>query len=228
MGLMRSLSTAEILEQVRLAAEVTRAEQRQLRNVVFMGMGEPLDNETAVYGALDLLLDKDWFSIPARRIILSTVGVPEAMRRFVDRYPEVQFALSLHGARPDVRAKLIPWSRRHSWDELQDALRYVAQRHPVRRKQSPILIEYLMLQGVNDSDDDADALVTYLHRIPAHVNLIPYNPIADRRWQATPRVRRDEFASRLRQAGFFTTVRYSMGNDIAAACGQLATVPQGS
>lgn len=223
MGLTRSLTTAEILEQVRLAAEVTRSEQRQLRNVVFMGMGEPLDNETAVYEALDLLLDREWFSIPAHRIILSTVGVPEAMRRFVRRYPEVQFALSLHGANPDVRAKLIPWSRRHTWEELLDALRYVAEHHRVRPKQSPILIEYLMLQGVNDSDDDADALMTYLQGIPAHVNLIPYNLVADRPWQATPRARRDEFAKRLREAGFFTTVRYSMGNDIAAACGQLVT-----
>ncbi len=187
-----------------------------------MGMGEPLDNEVELHAALDRLLDSAGFDLPPRRLLISTVGIPDAMRRLVDRYPGVQLAVSLHSARPELRAKLVPWSRRHSWDELREALRYVADRHATHRHQGPVMIEHLMLAGVNDRRDDAEALVAYLQGIRAHVNLIPYNPIPwGPSWQATPRSERDTFANVLREAGIFTTIRYSMGSDIQAACGQL-------
>jgi 23S rRNA (adenine2503-C2)-methyltransferase len=223
MGLRRQLSADEILEQIRIAVRA-RQEGWRMRNVVFMGMGEPLDNETALHQALAFLISQDGFAIPPRRLMVSTVGVPAAMARLVDGFPGVQLALSLHSARPELRQRLVPWTRRHSWEELRSAIVYVAAQLALRPKAGPIMIEYIMLDGINDGDEDADALLDFLLGIPACINLIPYNPVSHALpWRASPRERRDAFAQRLRLAGYFTTIRYSMGTDIQAACGQLAT-----
>jgi 23S rRNA (adenine2503-C2)-methyltransferase len=220
MGLHRNLSAAEIVEQVLVVARAARCEGRRLRNVVFMGMGEPLDNEDELQRAIAMLLDAQGAGFPARRLTVSTVGIPAAMIRLIDRFPEVRMALSLHSARPDLRSRLVPWSRKHSWDELQAALHYVAQRHD---SAAPVMIEHIMLAGVNDGADDAQALIEYLQGIRAHTNLIPFNPVPHAaNWQPSDRARRDWFAGQLRRAGIFTTIRYSMGVDIQAACGQLA------
>ncbi len=221
MGLRRNLTWIEIIEQVLIASRIAREEHRRVRNLVFMGMGEPLHNETELYQALDLLLAPLGFGFAPRRITVSTVGVPEAMLRLADRYPAMQIALSLHSARPELRAKLVPWTRQHDWQELQDALRDIANRPPSHRQQV-VMIEHLMLAGVNDQPEDADALIEYLRGIPSIVNLIPYNPIPYApNWQPTSRDSRGDFAQRLRDAGIFTTIRYSMGSDVKAACGQL-------
>lgn len=222
MGLRRQLSAAEILEQVLVVARRARQEGRRLRNLVFMGMGEPLDNESALHSAIEILLGPHGCHYPPRRLLVSTVGVPEAMKRLIDRFPGIQMALSLHSARPELRAKLVPWSRRYGWNELREALEYVAAQPTTHRHQGPVMIEHLMLAGVNDGPDDAEALIDYLRGMRVHVNLIPYNPVPHAPdWQPTPRDQRDEFAQRLRAAGIFTTIRYSMGADIRAACGQL-------
>lgn len=222
MGLHRNLTSAEILQQVLLAAQITRVDDRRLRNIVFMGMGEPLHNEAELYAAIRFLTDSQAFNIPARRISVSTVGVPEAMRRLIDTFPGIQMALSLHSARPELRAKLVPWSRKYSWQETQDALRYVATSPKTHRHQGPVMIEHIMIDGVNDQNEDADALVEYLQGMYVMINLIPYNPTDFvQNWQPTPRDRRGDFAKRLREAGIFTTIRYSMGSDVQAACGQL-------
>ncbi len=222
MGLKRNLSAAEILEQILTAARITRVDDRRLRNIVFMGMGEPLHNEENLYRVIDILSSETMFAIPHRRISVSTVGVPDAMIRLIDRYPGIQMALSLHSARPELRSKLVPWSRRYPWEATQDALRYVAQKPKTHRQQGPVMIEHIMIDGVNDSDDDADALIEYLDGLFVMINLIPYNAHGFvHGWQPTPRERRSEFAMRLRNAGIFTTIRYSMGSDVNAACGQL-------
>jgi 23S rRNA (adenine2503-C2)-methyltransferase len=226
MGRIRNLLASEILEQVRLAGCLARNAARRIRNVVFMGMGEPLDNEAALFEALDFLQAEQGFAFSARRLMVSTVGIPGAMIRLADRFPRVQMALSLHSARPELRARLIPWSRRHSWNDLLDALRYVAARHQRGPRQGPVMIEYLMLAGINDQMQDAEALIEYLHGVKVIVNLIPFNAVPGvGRWSATPRAERKLFAERLRSAGIFTTVRYSMGPDIRAACGQLVQQP---
>ena len=155
MGLKRNLSCEEILEQVLVAGRITRESDRRLRNVVFMGMGEPLDNQAALHEALAKLRHQQWFGFPGHRLVVSTVGVPTAMRRLVDRFPELQFALSLHSARPELRSKLIPWSRRHSWSELRDALHYVSEKQKECPQARPIMIEHLLLDGINDADEDA-------------------------------------------------------------------------
>ena len=221
MGLKRNLTRVEILEQIAIAARIAQDEGRRLRNLVFMGMGEPLHNELELHAAVEILLAPLGFGIAPKRITVSTVGVPDAMRRLVDRFPGIQVALSLHSARPELRAKLIPWSRQHEWQELHDALRDVANR-PALHRNHVVMIEHLMLAGVNDNPEDADALIEYLAGIPCLVNLIPYNPIPYApNWAPTAREHRGEFANRLRAAGLFTTIRYSMGSDVNAACGQL-------
>lgn len=222
MGLKRNLRRDEILEQILEAARITRCDQRRLRNIVFMGMGEPLHNEDELYAAIDFLTHPKTFNIPQRRISVSTVGVPEGMRRLIERFPGIQMALSLHSARPELRSKLVPWSRRYAWDEVREALRYVADTPKTHRHQGPVMIEHIMIDGVNDSDADADALAEYLAGMYVMINLIPYNatPFVPQ-WKPTPRERRGEFAMRLRNAGIFTTIRYSMGSDVQAACGQL-------
>ncbi|MCO6455348.1 MAG: 23S rRNA (adenine(2503)-C(2))-methyltransferase RlmN [Pirellulaceae bacterium] len=218
MPLVQSLSAAEILEQVAAANRLLRDEGRRVRNVVFMGMGEPLHNEAALETALETLLHLHGFAFPPRRLLVSTVGVPTAMIRLAERFPGVRLAVSLHSAREELRQRLMPIARTHRLPELREAMRRVAE--PPRR---PLLIEYLMLSGVNDQRDDCQALVELLRGIPAHVNLIPYNPVDSAPELVTsPRAVRDRFAGWLREAGLPATIRYSLGSDVAAACGQLA------
>jgi 23S rRNA (adenine2503-C2)-methyltransferase len=224
MGLHRNLTAPEIVQQVLLAAQITRQDDRPLRNVVFMGMGEPLHNEENLYEAIRFLNHPQTFNIPLRRLSVSTVGVPDAMRRLIDTFPGIQMAFSLHSARPELRSRLVPWSRRYSWEEMQEALRYVASKPKTHRHQGPVMIEHILIEDVNDSDEDADALVEYLRGMYVMINLIPYNENSFvQNWKPTSRQRRSDFANRLRQAGIYTTIRYSMGSDVQAACGQLVT-----
>jgi 23S rRNA (adenine2503-C2)-methyltransferase len=217
MGIAKSLSAAEILDQVVVANERMRAEGRPVRNIVFMGMGEPFHNEEAIYKAVKALVSPQLFHYPPGRILVSTVGLPDAMMRFARRFPDVNLALSLHSVRPDVREQLIPLAARYSLDELRAAVAAVN-----RIQQNSVMIEYLMLAGMNDSMEDARELCRWLVGLDVHVNLIPYNAIESApRWRTTEQPERDAFAKVLRSAGFTTTIRYSLGADIAAACGQL-------
>jgi 23S rRNA (adenine2503-C2)-methyltransferase len=217
MGIAKSLSASEILDQIVLAGERMQAEGRRVRNIVFMGMGEPFHNEEAVYEAVATLLAPDAFHHPPGRILISTVGIPDAMARCARRFPGVNLALSLHSVRQDAREQLIPLAAKYSLDELRATLAKVNQ-----IQNDSVMIEYLMLSGVNDSLDDANELAAWLQGLYVHVNLIPYNPIESApQWRATEQPQRDAFARLLRNAGFMTTIRYSLGADIAAACGQL-------
>jgi 23S rRNA (adenine2503-C2)-methyltransferase len=217
MGIAKNLSAAEILDQVVLASERMQAESRRVRNIVFMGMGEPFHNEVALYDAVAALLSPDAFHHPPGRILISTVGIPDAMIRCARRFPAVNLALSLHSVRPDIREQLIPLAAKYSLKELRNAVGSVNQ---IQR--NSLMIEYLMLAGVNDSADDARELASWLDGLDVHVNLIPYNPIDSApQWRATEQPERDAFATIIRAAGYTTTIRYSLGADIAAACGQL-------
>lgn len=217
MGIAKSLSAAEILDQVVLAGERMRTEDRIVRNIVFMGMGEPFHNEEAVYEAVSSLLSPEMFHHPPGRILISTVGIPDAMVRCARRFPEVNLALSLHSVRPEVRETLIPLAAKYPLSDLRAAITKINQ-----IQNNTVMIEYLMLAGVNDSSDDARELAAWLTGLNVHVNLIPYNPIETAPLlRSTERPERDAFALVLRNAGFTTTIRYSLGADIAAACGQL-------
>ena len=221
MGLVRDLNAYEIVDQVRLMAEFVASAGARIRNIVFMGMGEPLHNEARLHEALHLLTSPHDFNFSQRRITVSTVGVPEAMKHLVDKFPGVQIALSLHASDPQQRRRLVPWSQHYQWSELWEAVRYVGSQSSFRRKPT-VMIEYILISGVNDSLDDATRLVALLRDVRAVVNLIPYNPIPFvETWQPTSRENRELFGQTLRGAGIPTTIRYSMGHDIQAACGQL-------
>lgn len=228
MGLVRNLTASEILEQVRITSAAARIENRRVRNIVFMGMGEPLHNEENLHIALERLTSEDGFAFHPQRISVSTVGIPDAMLRLMRRFPSVQLALSLHAASPEQRERLVPWSRRYSWEQLWDAVREICALRSRKRSRAAIMIEYLMIDGVNDSLADARTLARLLEGLNAIVNLIPYNPIPYvQAWQPTPRADREAFAGALRGQGVFTTIRYSMGRDVQAACGQLVLSGQG-
>lgn len=217
MGVAKSLSAAEMLDQIVLAGERMRAEDRHVRNIVFMGMGEPFHNEAAVYDVVAALLSPTLFHHTPSRILISTVGIPDAMIRCARRFPAVNLALSLHSVRQDIREELIPLAAKFPLHELRTAIARVNE-----IQQNTVMIEYLMLAGVNDSLEAASELAAWLRGLQAHVNLIPYNPIATApHLRSTERPERDAFAAVLRNAGFITTIRYSLGADIAAACGQL-------
>lgn len=217
MGIARNLLPAEILDQVLQAGQLLAEENRKLRNVVFMGMGEPFHNEQNLHRAIELLTSPDYFNISPTKILVSTVGVADAMLRCVERFPRVNLALSLHSVRQDVREQLIPLAAKYPLDQLRQAIVEVNQ-----QQTATVMIEYLMLAGVNDSINDAHELVEWLTGLNVHVNLIPYNPIDDApQLVATDRHSIAAFSQPIRQAGFSTTVRHSLGNDIAAACGQL-------
>lgn len=217
MGVAHDLAAAEILDQVVLAGELLVAEGRRVRNIVLMGMGEPFHNRAAVYDAVAALLNPQLFHHTPGRVLISTVGVPDAMVRCARRFPEVNLALSLHSVRQAVREQIIPLAIKYPLDQLRSALERI---NAIQR--CPVMIEYLMLAGLNDAADDARELVEWLAGLRVHVNLIPYNPIADApHLSSTDRPGRDAFAAILKAACLTTTIRYSLGTDIAAACGQL-------
>jgi 23S rRNA (adenine2503-C2)-methyltransferase len=217
MGVAQNLEPEEILDQVLQAGQHLANEDRKLRNIVFMGMGEPFHNEENLYRTLGLLAAPELFHHPLTKILVSTVGIPDAMIRCGRRFPEVNQALSLHSVRQEVRERLIPLAKKYSLDELRRA---IVELNRIQKK--PVMIEYLMLEGLNDTDEDFEQLITWLDGLDVHVNLIPYNPLDDApQLTGTKRADRDTFAGKLKKAGLKTTIRYSLGNDIAAACGQL-------
>ena len=224
MGIARNLSAAEIVDQIVQANQLLRIEDRRVRNLVFMGMGEPFHNEENLYQALEMLLDPRQFHHPASRILVSTVGLSEAMIRCARRFPGVNLALSLHSVRQEVRARLIPLAVQNPLSDLRRAIGELNRIQRTRGKSSTatVMIEYLMLAGVNDSVDDAAELADWLDGLAVHVNLIPYNAIDGApHLSASPREVRDRFANLLKRKGIPTTIRYSLGADVAAACGQL-------
>lgn len=217
MGIARNLSVAEILDQVVQGGRLIREEHRRLRNVVLMGMGEPLHNETAVYGALDMLHDPRWLNHSPGRTLVSTVGIPEAMIRAARQFPQVNFALSLHSCRQEIRRKIIPLAEKYPLHKLRDAIRTMND-----LQGRPVMIEYLMLGELTDTNDDLGLLVEFVRGLDVHLNLIPYNPIDDAPdLIATESPRIKEFSASLKSHGLTVTTRNSLGGDIAAACGQL-------
>lgn len=215
LGLLRNLTRDEMLDQVIQSMRLVQPEGRTIRNVVMMGMGEPFHNEDAVYATLDLLRDARGCHLADRHLLVSTVGMADAMVRFVETFPQVRLALSLHSARQEVRRDLMPSARSQRIEKLQAVLPEVA-RH------GNFMIEYLMLKGVNDQPEDLAALTALLDGLPVHINLIQFNPHPGAAFQPVEPAQREAFGRALRTAGFKVTLRYSLGQDIDAACGQLA------
>jgi 23S rRNA (adenine2503-C2)-methyltransferase len=217
LGMERDLETAEIVDQVRHAQRRLAADGRHLTNVVFMGMGEPLMNLDRVLEAIEALNDPGRFGLGARHIAVSTSGVVPGIRRLTALGPQFTLAISLHAARNPLRDVLVPLNRRWPVEEVVGAAREHAAATGRR-----ITYELTMIEGINDTDADADALADLLRGDLAHVNLIPMNQVAHTPWQGTPVPAVERFADRVRAAGIAVTVRHNRGTEIGAACGQLA------
>jgi len=216
LGFRRNLSTAEIIDQVCRMRELS-AEGSVISNVVFMGMGEPLLNSAAVIEAARLLIDPKAFGLAPRRVTVSTVGVVPQIGPLLEQVP-VNLAVSLHATTDAVRDRLVPLNRRYPLDALLGALRS-DPRITVRR---PVFFEYTLMRGVNDSLADARRLPGLLHGIPSKLNLIPMNPHPDAPYEAPTAAEVDRFMRELASRRVTVTVRRSRGEDIQAACGQLA------
>jgi 23S rRNA (adenine2503-C2)-methyltransferase len=212
----RNLTAGEILGQFLVAREAL-AEPPARSNIVFMGMGEPLLNSDAVLKAIRILTDDEAFSVSPRRITVSTAGMVEEIARFVEEAPAIGLAISLHATTNEVRDRVMPINRKHPLEELLDAARAL----PIPRRRR-ITFEYVLLGGENDSPEDAKRLASLLRGIKAKVNLIDYNPWPGAPHRRSSREATSRFLEILADSGLTASVRRSRGDDVLAACGQLA------
>jgi 23S rRNA (adenine2503-C2)-methyltransferase len=216
MGLTRNLTAAEIVGQV-LVANALLADGERVTHIVFMGMGEPLANYAALVQSIRVLTDvKLGLGYSPRRITVSTVGLVSGIEKLGREDLRTNLAISLHAASDEVRSRLMPVNRAWSLDTLMKAIRA----YPLAPRQS-VFFEYVMLDGVNDSPDEAQRLVRLLRGVRAKVNLIPFNDWEGSTFRRPPLARILAFQTVLLDAGVTTTVRWSKGEDIGAACGQL-------
>ncbi len=212
-GFIRNLTAAEMLDQVLLAKRLLCEEGRILRNVVVMGTGEPLYNEKNLFQCLRTLRDTRFFNLSENHLMVSTVGITTAMLRFVKHFPGIQLALSLHSARQEIREKLIPIAKLHPLEKLKAVFSTLSHEN--------FMIEYLILKGINDAPKDIETLINFLRGTNVHINLIQFNAYPGSTFQPITPEACKTFGDQLKQAGFNVTLRYSLGEDIAAACGQL-------
>jgi len=220
MGFIENLTCGQIVDQVHLMREIAHERfARNISNVVFMGMGEPLLNYTALLASLQILTHPDAVGFSPQRITVSTVGLARRIRDLANDMPKVRLAVSLHAPFESKRSSIMPVNRSTSTDlaTLEPAMRY----HADTTKQR-LTFEYCLFHGFNDSADDARALARLCHRVRAKVNLIMYNHVPGVEFKCVSEAKLNEFMAQLSARGVTVTVRRSRGADIAAACGQLA------
>jgi 23S rRNA (adenine2503-C2)-methyltransferase len=219
-GFGRQLTPGEIVDQVlhwhRPPYNALGEDGAGHYNIVFMGMGEPLNNADRVFSAVRLLNDPDRMGIGARHITVSTSGVLPGMDRMVDELPQVNLAISLHASTDALRDELVPINRKWPLAEVVGAGRRFAARTGRR-----VSLEYVMIDGLNDTDEQAAGLADLARGWRSHINLIPLNPTPGSRWSGTPPAGIDRFVRILRDGGATVTVRDTRGREIEAACGQL-------
>jgi len=218
-GFNRNLTAGEIIGQLWLANHALRNAEatRPITNVVMMGMGEPLANFDNVVAAMQLMLDDDAYGLSRRRVTLSTSGLAPQIDRLRETCP-VALAVSLHAPNNALRDELVPINKKYPLKELLAAcVRYLD-----KAPRDFVTFEYVMLDGVNDSVGQARELVTLLRAVPCKINLIPFNPFPDSGYRCSSAATIARFHDVLMQAEITTTIRKTRGDDIAAACGQLA------
>jgi 23S rRNA (adenine2503-C2)-methyltransferase len=216
LGFMRNLTTAEIIDQVCRMSEVS-GEERRITNIVFMGMGEPLLNLEAVADAVAILVHPKGFAMAPRRVTVSTVGVVPKIEELLSRVP-VNLAVSLHATTDEVRDRLVPLNRRFPLAALLGRLREL----DLVTRRRPVFFEYTLIAGVNDSPQDAKRLAPLLAGIPSKLNLIPMNPHPSSPYHPPDAETIDTFLRIVAGSGLRVTLRRPRGEDIDAACGQLA------
>ncbi len=220
-GFNRNLSTAEIISQVWLAAHLLDEEMkpgRKITNVVMMGMGEPLLNFDNVVRAVRIMMDDFAYGLSKRRVTVSTAGVVPAMDRLGDTL-DMRLAVSLHATNDELRNELVPVNKKYPLKELMAACRRFIDKQNSR---SRITFEYVLLDGVNDKPEHARELIKLLKGIPTLMNLIPFNPFEGSGYNTSSKQAVSRFSEILHNAGMTTVVRKTRGEDIDAACGQLA------
>jgi 23S rRNA (adenine2503-C2)-methyltransferase len=212
-GLRRNLEPGEMVAQALLAASV---EHRPPSHVVFMGIGEPLDNVEAVLKAVRIINDHNGLDIGARRITISTCGIIPGIRRLQREGLQVELSVSLHAPTDALRSSLMPVNRKYPLRALLEACEGYA-----RETKRIVTFEYTLIKGVNDSETHADQLARLLTPLPCRVNLIPMSPVEEYRAEPSPRPASARFGAILGKAGINTTLRASKGSRLKAACGQL-------
>jgi 23S rRNA (adenine2503-C2)-methyltransferase len=221
-GVARNLSAGEILEQLVRLRNLLPASER-LTNIVVMGMGEPLANLDNLIAALDVATHKDGLGIGARHVTVSTVGLPQKMRRLADLGKQYHLAVSLHAPNDELRTRIVPTNDRTGIDEILGAADYFFQKNGRR-----VTFEYVLLRDVNDRPEHARELVRKLAGRCAHVNLIPFNDVAGLPYRRPTDEAVSVFVRRLRDSGLSVKVRKRKGSEIDAACGQLRRSAAGS
>jgi len=211
-GWTRNLDAGEMVQQL-IAVEEKSGEK--IDNVVFMGMGEPLANLKNLLRAIRIINASWGLGIGARRITVSTSGLAPQIRELANESTQFRLALSLHGATDEVRSRIMPVNRKYPLKVLLEACDYYVAK--TRR----MMFEYILIAGINDTDEQARELAKIARRLSAKINLIPYNTVEGLEWSRPSRVRQEKFQSILRQHGVVATLRREKGHDIAAACGQL-------
>jgi len=222
-GFNRDLSAAEIVGQLWIAARsfdsLGSGKRRMISNVVFMGMGEPLMNFDNVVDAMQIMLHDNGYGLSKRRVTLSTAGLVPAMDRLAD-YVDVSLAISLHAPNDELRNELVPLNKRYPIAQLLDSAKRYLDRMPDQRRK--MTIEYTLIDGVNDRPEHARQLAELLRDVPCKINLIPFNPFALSNYRRVSGNALSRFRDILYKAGLIVTVRTTRGDDIDAACGQLA------
>ncbi|MBO4311163.1 MAG: 23S rRNA (adenine(2503)-C(2))-methyltransferase RlmN [Lachnospiraceae bacterium] len=212
-GLVRSLSSAEMLEQI---YEITRITGERVSNVVVMGMGEPMDNYDNVVKFVKLLTCEEGLNISQRNVTVSTCGIVPGIKKLADENLQITLALSLHAPNDEKRRELMPIANSYSVEECLAACDYYFEKTKRR-----ISFEYALVSGVNDNDKEAEELIRLLKGHNGHVNLIPVNPVKERDYKRSDKARIFAFQNKLEKNGINVTIRREMGRDIDGACGQL-------
>jgi 23S rRNA (adenine2503-C2)-methyltransferase len=215
---MRNLNPDEIYDQVVAIDKESRLYQGMpLSNIVFMGMGEPLMNYKNVLESIEKITSVEGLGMSPKRITVSTSGVPKMIRKLADDEVKFHLAVSLHSAIQETREQIMPFAKSFTLEDLRESLIYWHEKTGKK-----VTYEYIVWDGINDSNDDIDALVNFCKAIPCKVNIIEYNPIDDGEFQQAPSKSIDNYIHRLERNRISVTVRRSRGKDIDAACGQLA------
>ena len=218
---MRNLNPDEIYDQVALISKQSKEYyNRSLTNIVFMGMGEPLMNYKNVIEAIKMITSKKGLGISARRIVVSTSGIPKMIKKMADENVKFKLAVSLHSAVDSIRTSIMPFNEKMNLSELKLALKYW-----YKKTKRIITYEYVVWKGINDTIEDANALVDFCKFAPSKVNLIQYNSIDDNKFSQASKENIDLYQRILEENNINVTIRRSRGQDIDAACGQLANKP---
>jgi len=224
-GLKRSLTSEEVIDQVLFFARFLRPStsdvEGRINNVVFMGMGEPFLNYDNTIEAIRILNDKDGFNLGIRHISVSTCGITPAIEKFADENLQVNLAISLHASNDETRAKLMPINKTYPLTDLMKAVD-----NYIKKTNRKVMFEYLLIDGINDSEDDARKLAKLMKNSLYHVNLIKYHDVGGD-LKPSSQAKRTKFFDTLKKLGVSVTFRVSFGEDILAACGQLAGTVKG-